>query len=100
MVRQAKYTNNYLIPQNNIFGGSFYLQNINTEYTLTNTYTLKYPIHSIYLDEGIYNNVENVLKNMNQQFNKDNLLLYDWKLRDWVERNKSNILTNYKLRYN
>ena len=61
------------------------IENINTNYNFTNTLTLKYPIHSLYLNEGIYNTIDDILSNINYQLNFNKRLTYSWKLRDWVE---------------
>ena len=78
-----------MIPENNIFGGSFYIQNINEQYKFQNTLTLKYPIHNIYLEAGLYTNIDKILENIQTQLNKDHLLVYDWSSRDWIEKKKN-----------
>ncbi len=95
-ITNKTYINNNIIPKTNIDGGSFMIENINTNYLFTNTLTLKYPIHSLYLNEGIYNTIDEILDNINYKLNTDKKLNYSWKLRDWVEETKSNKFTNNK----
>ena len=87
---QKIYIDNNIIPKTNLNGGSFMVENIYTNYEFTNTLTLKYPIHSLYLNEGIYNTIDDILSNINYQLNFNKKLTYSWKLRDWVEEKKSN----------
>ena len=41
-----------------------------------------YPIHNIFLDEGIYN-ITQLLDTISNRLNTDDIINFDWSVRDW-----------------
>ena len=71
------------IPKNLLYGTEMTPQDPRDTTGINTTHEFEiYPIHNIFLDEGIYN-ITQLLDTISNRLNTDDIINFDWSVRDW-----------------
>jgi hypothetical protein len=83
LTTQINSVKDTIIPKNLLYGTELTPQDPRDATGIDSTLEFEiYPIHNIFLDEGIYN-ITQLLDTISNRLNTDDIINFDWSVRDW-----------------